>query len=370
MQKIHIVIHTLNHSGLVHAAVMLANGLVKKDYEVNLVVVGYRTTSPYLIDNKIKIKFLNINRGNSQIGKIKYFLKSCKLLKKYIKTHNAKNIFVWGKEFTSVAVFLRSIFRMKIKIIGVNVTSLKGHLSSKQHIGGFAKYFYLKIYRLVFKKADYIIVQSRSMLCEIKDLLSLNKNRISVTYPALSYKFFNVRIYKERSNEIIFLGRLSNEKNPEKCLKAFTKIKNKNVNLRFLGDGELMPKLREIRRNLGFRDRVFFEGSKDNVVPYLQKAKLLVLSSRYEGFGMVLAEAIACGTPVIAVDCPVGPSEIVEDGVNGYLVDLNDDEALVKSIDKALDRKWDYKKIPKTVEKFHPDNILPDYIKVINKVYD
>nr|WP_291322451.1 glycosyltransferase [Desulfonatronospira sp.] len=89
-----------------------------------------------------------------------------------------------------------------------------------------------------------------------------------------------------------------------------------------LGDGPLRPRLESMIWELGLAGRVHFPGFQDNPLPWMREATLLVLPSRHEGLGNVLIEALACGTQIVATDCPSGPAEILEDGQYGQLVPL------------------------------------------------
>lgn len=112
-------------------------------------------------------------------------------------------------------------------------------------------------------------------------------------------------------------------------------------------------------------NRVKFLGHKSNIEEYYTKARCTLLSSLYEGFPNVLVESIACGTPVVSYNCPNGPSEIIIDGVNGYLVDYLDIEDLYKKINKTLDEELDINLIKKSAERYYPEKIAKKYIEVI-----
>jgi glycosyltransferase involved in cell wall biosynthesis len=98
----------------------------------------------------------------------------------------------------------------------------------------------------------------------------------------------------------------------------------------------LKTDLEDLARRLGIADDVAFPGFVDNPYCWLSRARLFALSSRVEGFGMVLAEALALGVPVVATDCPSGPREILQGGRYGALVPVGDPGALAAAMTAAL----------------------------------
>ena len=100
----------------------------------------------------------------------------------------------------------------------------------------------------------------------------------------------------------------------------------------------------------------------------MKGARLFVLSSRWEGFGNVIAEALACGTPVVATDCPSGPSEILDGGAYGRLVAVGDDEALAQAMEEALDAPVDYDELIARGMQFSVERIAPRYLAQIESV--
>ncbi len=132
---------------------------------------------------------------------------------------------------------------------------------------------------------------------------------------------------------IIAVGRLVACKNYPALLKAFKLVLEKQpARLVILGKGPQKDALLRLVGELGLADRVAFLGFQENPYQYMSKASVFVLSSLQEGFGNVIIEAMASGTPVVSTDCPTGPAEIIESMKNGILVPLNDEKSLASAI--------------------------------------
>lgn len=144
---------------------------------------------------------------------------------------------------------------------------------------------------------------------------------------------------------IAAMGRLEPQKGYHYLLRAFAMIKKvRSCKLVIIGEGKKREELEHLARELGIERDVAFLGFQKNPFKYLARADVFVLSSLWEGFGNVIIEAMACGTPVIATRCPSGPEEIIEDGSNGLLVPPADKRALADAIlsilsDEKLARK-------------------------------
>ena len=106
-----------------------------------------------------------------------------------------------------------------------------------------------------------------------------------------------------------------------------------------LGAGPMLDELRSLADLLGIAEHVAFEGFVQNPLPYMRAADGFVLSSRSEGFGNVLVEAMGCGTPVVSTDCPHGPSDILARGDYGILVPPRDPDALALAFGRLLDER-------------------------------
>jgi exopolysaccharide biosynthesis WecB/TagA/CpsF family protein len=135
----------------------------------------------------------------------------------------------------------------------------------------------------------------------------------------------------------VFAGRLVPQKDPETLLRGFALLVRAGpARLVILGDGPLRGAMHHLAAELGVASRVHFAGYVADPYPWMRVARAVILTSRYEGFANVIVEALACGTPVIATDCPHGPSEILARGQFGVLVPVGDARALACAMARDL----------------------------------
>lgn len=133
------------------------------------------------------------------------------------------------------------------------------------------------------------------------------------------------------------VGRLSPQKDFPNLLQAFARLRRRRpARLVILGEGAERKRLEALVGELGVRDDVALPGFVANPYAYMRRAGAFVLSSRFEGLPSVLIEALYCGAPLVATDCPSGPREILEGGRWGALVPVGDSEALATAIEAAL----------------------------------
>jgi glycosyltransferase involved in cell wall biosynthesis len=135
---------------------------------------------------------------------------------------------------------------------------------------------------------------------------------------------------------IVAAGRLTQQKGFDQLLPAFAKVADEHPDwqLRIFGGGPAHDALRGQLEELGLEGRAHLMGFSSRLYEELAAAAVYVMSSRYEGFPMVLLEAMGVGLPVISFDCPNGPRDVIEHGSNGLLVDAGDVEGLAAAISK------------------------------------
>jgi glycosyltransferase involved in cell wall biosynthesis len=164
---------------------------------------------------------------------------------------------------------------------------------------------------------------------------------------------------------IISAGRLEEQKDFPTLVRAFARLrKDRPCRLVIVGEGSLRGELEALCAELGVADDVSLPGFTPNPYAYMARAELFVMSSAWEGFGNVLAEALAVGTPVVSTDCRSGPREILEDGKHGPLVPVGDHEALANAIGTTLDEPSNPEELKRVAQRFDVRRIARQYLEV------
>jgi glycosyltransferase involved in cell wall biosynthesis len=136
---------------------------------------------------------------------------------------------------------------------------------------------------------------------------------------------------------VVCVGRLSPEKDQATLMRAMTMLPAAlNWRLAIVGDGAERARLEALARSSGIADRVVFTGQVADPFGWMQRARVAVCASVYEGLCNAIIEALACGTPVVSTDCPYGPAEILERGRYGTLTPIGDAAAMAAAIEAAL----------------------------------
>jgi GalNAc-alpha-(1->4)-GalNAc-alpha-(1->3)-diNAcBac-PP-undecaprenol alpha-1,4-N-acetyl-D-galactosaminyltransferase len=190
---------------------------------------------------------------------------------------------------------------------------------------------------LLYNKSDCLISQTQSS----KDFFSkiMDNNKIVVLPNPLNPEFQSQRVLpiKRPDNKtILTVGRLDSNKAQDILIRAFANIPHKDWTVKLLGDGVEMESLKQLSEALGVGEQVHFAGRQSNVADYYKEADIFVFTSRSEGLPNALIEAQYFGLPCISTDCPFGPSEIIEDGTNGYLIEVDSVEQLEEKLVRLI----------------------------------
>lgn len=245
-----------------------------------------------------------------------------------------------------------------------NVWSLE-HISFSSH----SILFRLLRYGL-YKKLDKVITLTKDdaksydfIADNVSTLTNINPLRIRRSNSVLESKV------------VVSIGRLTYQKGYDLLIEAWSLIESKNPDwvLHIYGEGEDKNKIEKLIAKKGIKS-VFLKGVTDNIRIVYDNASFYVMSSRYEGFGMVLIEAQSRGLPIVSFDCPSGPAEIIQDGINGYLVQNADIEMLSYKIDLLINDKSLRRDFSKnaliSAKRFEPEIIIKQWIDLIENNYD
>jgi len=202
-----------------------------------------------------------------------------------------------------------------------------------------------RIKRALYRHASRVLAVSHGVADDLVRTIGVSRDRLVVIYnpiveeelESLSEESVDHPWFQDTVPLIVAAGRLVDQKDYPMLLEAFEIVRRQMpARLVVLGDGELNTQLREHASELGIDDDVAFLGFVENPYMYMKRCSIFALSSRFEGFGNVIVEAMACGVPVVATDCPSGPGEIISDGKNGFLVPVGDASSMAHVFEELL----------------------------------
>ena len=237
-----------------------------------------------------------------------------------------------------------------------------------------------QLYRLLLPWADGIVAVSHGVATDLTAYAGVPPAGIAVVHnpivtPELIAKAAELvdHPWLACGQPPVFLsvGRLVEQKDYPTLLRGFAKVRaQRSARLLVLGEGPLLAALEALAGDLGVAEHVEFAGFRANPFPFITAAAAVVLASRYEGFGNVLAEALACGTPVVSTDCPSGPAEILEHGRYGELVGVGDSDGIAAAMIRVLDVPPDGELLRRGAERFSAAAACDRYLELFSRILD
>jgi glycosyltransferase involved in cell wall biosynthesis len=326
-KKICIVASSLGRGGAEQSSALLSIMLSDLGYEVYIVtVLDY-------IDYDYKGTLLNLGEIKKKNDTFFGRINRLRIFKKFLDTHKIDHVIDGRTRIHAYQEFIISkfIYTMPVTYIIHNHRTEKAFTAykwlnknlyrnkpmvsvSKAAERKFKKLFQLKNIRTIYNGFDFDVIASKA--------------KASIE--------FNIRKY------IIFYGRLDDEhKNLKLLFDAYklSGLQEKEVKLLILGSGPDEVVLKEYSKELGLYDSIVFQGFDKNPYPYVKQSLFMVLSSRYEGFPMVIPEALSLGVPVVSVNCESGPNEVIVNEKNGLLVENHNSEVLAKAMNRLYEEK-------------------------------
>ena len=286
-------------------------------------------------------------------------------IKKYLnELTNADIVLVTDPLLITSVKYIIKKNQINAKVVYWDHGSLFGYLKGK-----FQKIVYSKEIFKGLKSADAHL----AIATEIKDFIKDINPEANVNLVYNPVSFYRGRLIQRPSSPIfLYVGRLTNnDKNITFMLNGLSKLKNKEWSLKIVGTGKDENKLKNLANKLKISDRIEWLGFKKDPFGEITEATALLLTSRWEGFGMVLVEANQRGIPVISSDCKSGPKDIVISGVNGYLYKEGDMNEFVKVVNGLIEGNLKFdspENIAKTTERFREDIVIKNIYEFLKSL--
>ncbi len=314
------------------------------------------------LHDNINIRVLNKNKTILCFPNLSYIIK-----KKYFDV-----VFSPSPEASTVLFFSAKLVLYPGKII-LRESNFRSYSSNKSIIRNVFT-------RFAYRNCNKVISLSKGVKNDLINRYKIKSDKISVIYNPIDINWVKKEIKKtnelspqirnkmKNDFHIIAVGRLVYQKGFDLLIKAMNRLKDKNIYLTIIGTGEDELKLNKMLNQYRLNDKIFINGFNGNPYVNLFYSDLFVLPSRWEGFGHVIIEAMACQTPVIAFNCDCGPSEIIDDKIDGILCNPESINELSDAILELYKSDYKRKELVKNssikVLKFDQTKISKNYLNV------
>jgi len=361
-KRVAIFMPSLFGGGGQRSMVNLAHGIAECGYAVDLVLA--QVEGPFLEEVRSPVRVIDLKASRA--------LTSLPALVRYLRTEEPDAML-------SVFGYVNIIASWAWRLAGVRTRLLLNEQNTVSQESGNASTWRGRLVPWLIKRfypwANGIVVVSHGVRDDMAKLTKIPLERITVIYnpsvvraevrekaqAPLDHPWFT----PDQPPVLIAVGRLQMQKDFPTLINAFAKVRqNRPVRLLILGEGRERSVLEEHIMRLGLEDDISLPGFVKNPYAYMARASLFVLSSRWEGLPTVLIEALCCGTPVVSMDCPSGPREILRDGQYGPLIAVGDVDGLARAIEATLDNKAP-KPPPESWQPYDLENVVNQYINLL-----
>jgi GalNAc-alpha-(1->4)-GalNAc-alpha-(1->3)-diNAcBac-PP-undecaprenol alpha-1,4-N-acetyl-D-galactosaminyltransferase len=354
--RITLVISSLGVGGAERVMVTMANYWAEKGWCVNLLTLDDGSKPPfYELHGAICHRALGITGVSKTLyERIANNFRRTRVLRAAIR-ETSPNIVISFVSETNVLTIL-STLGLEVPVI------VEEHIDPhEQPIKG----AWALLRRWSYPRATRVVVLTERSLRYFSASIQKRTRVIpNPTVMSLAPEIENVSSSKREEKKIISMGRLHPQKGFDTLIQVFAKVvaKHPHWKLEIWGDGPARQSLEGLATKLGVQDRVSLRGITSQPFEKMRCADIFVLSSRYEGFPMVLCEAMACGLPVISFDCASGPREIIRDGIDGVLVPDGDVDALANTMSRLMtdpqERLRLAKRAPEVLDRFGVHRVM------------
>ena len=313
MKKICLIIHSLGIGGMERVMAELANNFdARENVQVHIILVGRKREEAYTISDFVFIHKppFEFNNSRRQVDT----LRTISFLRSTVRKINPDTVLSFGELWNNLVL---------IALKGVDIPIyISDRSQPNKDLGRFHNYLRRKLY----PQANGYIAQTQ----KAKEICLTNGWNRNVEVIGNPIKKIVGKNCKERENIVLSVGRLINTKHFDQLINMFVEIALPNWKLVIVGGDakkqNLSSELHNLVKELGAEEKVYLEGEQHNIEHYYSKSKIFAFTSSSEGFPNVIGEALSAGLPVVAYDCVAGPSEMISDNENGFLVPLFDQQ--------------------------------------------
>lgn len=339
--------------GAERVAVEIARHFVTKG--VSTVFFVHREQNAYVLPDEVKIV---VARKAGHLGRLMEF-------RKLIRRRSPDAVLSFLPYANLISLFASFGGKKKIRLV------LSEHLTVVgEHGGGAMSRFKWLLRRYLYQKSDGIVAVSQGVANDLRCTLAGDVGeKIAVIYNPCFIPDADLDARDDTQGEktILAVGRLCDDKGFDVLIGAFNRIRSKmgDIKLLIAGEGPSRQRLQKLVDDLGLSGSISLRGFTNDVRSLYRNADLFVCSSRREGFGNVIVEALSFGLPVVSTRCPHGPEEILEDGKYGRLVAVNDECELASAIIETLASSIDPKAQIARAREFSLDVIGDHYLEQV-----
>lgn len=353
-----------------------ANWLAENSHEV--LFVTYANDGPVAYSLHDKVKHIDIACPYFQIYKSPFFYRihDALKLKRSFRFKMEEILVDFRPDVISVAIPLTEFFLDDLmKVVGRIPVIVESHLA----------YGYEAMARGFIEKILDFFYSPQRAICKSNLLVALTEgdakiwrrhhHRVCVIPNPLTHYHESPSHAEKTDDRIICVGRISPQKRFDRVINAFALIASKypSWHIDIFGGGQEQGsfELNQQIRAKSLEGRVCVYPPVDDIYAEYQRSQFLVMSSDFEGFGLVIVEAMACGVPVVATDCPFGPSEIIDDGKTGLLAKM-DVKDLAEKIEWMITHEEERKSMGvqayEAAAKYKKELIIPEWEKAYMSV--